>query len=261
MKNKEKIINMVKFSTLASITFLLGLIPQMGYLTFIPFVSITTVHIPVLIGAVVLPFYYVLGLGFAFGLSSFIASYIYGKSPVDLAFQNPIISIPTRILFAAAAFLVILIFKKSLKKLKHKTLINNIIILVMLVGFLFLVSSAIIKLTNWKTLYVYLVASGTLIILSIIYLLFIKKEEYKKFSYIPTAFIISTFIHSLIVLGTIALLKPDAFGENANIFGLILTSLSFNGVIEALFSALIGTPIVVALYQLEERTIVNDFNV
>lgn len=261
MKNKTKIINMVKFSTLASITLLLGLVPQMGYLTFTSVVSITTVHIPVLIGAVVLPFVYVLALGLTFGLTSLIASFIYGKTPVDFAFQNPLISIVPRIIFAGLAFLVVLALRKLFKKIKHKQLTGNITIVILLLLFSFLISRTIISITGWRDLYVYLVAGLLVVFLSIAYALFINKEQNKKYSYIPTAFIISTIIHSIVVLSAIALLKPDAFGESSDIFGIILTSISFNGVIEALFSAIIGTPIVIALHQLEERTISNDFDV
>lgn len=261
MKNKQRIINMVKFSTLAAITFVLGMIIQVGYLTFVPLVSITIVHIPVLIGAVVLPFYYVVGLGFVFGLTSFIASYIYGKEGLDLAFQNPIISIPTRMLFAVFAFLVIFLLRKAFKKIKHRTLISSVIILLVLVLFIFLVSSSIIKITGWNKTVVYLIAGVIGLFLSVIYWFFAQRETTKKFSYIPPAFIVSTFIHSLIVFGAIWLISPDAFGENVDIMGFILTALSFNGVIEALVAAIVGTPIVIALSQLEERKIVNDFDV
>lgn len=111
------VFNLVLFSIFAALILLLGLIPQIGFIRLGP-VAITIVHIPVLIGIMVLPFWHALGLGVTFGISSLIASYIYGTTPADLAFQNPLISVLPRIIFALFAFLI---FRASslLQKLKH----------------------------------------------------------------------------------------------------------------------------------------------
>ena len=53
---------MVMFATFASIILLMALVPNLGYLTFIPGISITIIHIPVLIGIMLLSFWYALGL-------------------------------------------------------------------------------------------------------------------------------------------------------------------------------------------------------
>ena len=86
----KKTFNLVLFSTFASIILLLSLIPNIGYITIIPGLSaVTIIHIPVLIGIIFLPFYYSLGLGLTFGISSFIAAFLYSKEPFGL-FQNPL---------------------------------------------------------------------------------------------------------------------------------------------------------------------------
>lgn len=101
---KKQTYNLVLTSVFASIIVLLSLIPQIGFITILPGVSITLVHIPVLIGIMFLPFNYSAMLGLFFGLGSWIASFLYAKTPFDFAFHNPLISVVPRILFAVAAF-------------------------------------------------------------------------------------------------------------------------------------------------------------
>lgn len=251
--NKIKILNMVKFSTLAAITLLLSLVPQIGFITVLPGVSITIVHIPVLIGIMSLSLSYSIGLGLVFGLGSLSAAFLYASNPFDVAMQNPLLSVVPRVLFAIAAFFIVHGLRLLLKKIKHDKLVASIIVTVMLGLFLFLVGRVIIIQTGWSSLYVYLIGSVILLLLVGLYLYIILSNRYKEHMHVPTSFIISTFVHSILVLTFVALLKPDIFGDSENLFGLILATLSFNGVIESLVAALIGTPIVVALSQLEER--------
>ena len=61
--------------------------------------------------------------------------------------------------------------------------------------------------------------------------------------------ILSTLVHSFLVLSMIAVVRPDAFGDG-NIFYTILTIIAFNSVIEALTAVVIGSPLVFALNNL-----------
>ena len=97
---------MVLFSTFSAIILILTLVPNIGYIR-VGVASITIVHIPVLIGIMFLGVGYSLSLGLVFGLSSLIAAFMYASSPADLAFQNPIISVLPRIVFALVAFYII----------------------------------------------------------------------------------------------------------------------------------------------------------
>lgn len=247
----KKTFDLVLFSTFASIILLLALIPNIGYITIIPGIaSVTIIHIPVLIGIMFLPLYYSLGLGFVFGLSSFIASFIYAKEPIDFAFQNPIISIIPRILFALFAYFIIKGLTK-LKDLKNGVIINYIIVFLTTSLFITFGSYNLINITGWSSTIIYII--GFLLIVGLLFLSFnyINKKG-ANISYVPTSIITSTFIHSILVLTFVALIKIDAY-EGANVLKVILIVLGTNGLVEAILALFIGTPIVVALHHLTEE--------
>lgn len=72
-QNKEKIRKMVLTAVFTAIIFVMANVPFLGYIG-IGNISATTLHIPVIIGAILLGPKYGAFLGFAFGLSSFISS-------------------------------------------------------------------------------------------------------------------------------------------------------------------------------------------
>ena len=251
MKHK-KVFDMVLFSTFSAIILILTLVPNIGYIR-VGVASITIVHIPVLIGIMFLGLGYSLSLGLVFGLSSLIAAFMYASSPADLAFQNPIISVLPRIVFALVAFYIIRLLFMIRKKSKYGNLINFIIVTVVSTAFILFASEGIVTVTNWYRSIVYPVGILLLVVLLTGYIFFIRKSKHKNLAYVPAAFIVSTLIHTVLVLGTLGLMKPAAFGDNADIFGIILSVLGTNGVIEAAAGVLIGTPIVVALKNLIEK--------
>jgi uncharacterized membrane protein len=97
-----------------ALIFVMGLVPQFGYITIFPGFSLTLVHIPVLIGA------YLYGpkkgalYGFFFGLTSFLAALL---QPVGFNgfFVYPWVSIPSRVLFGFLAGLIFLLERKNTK--------------------------------------------------------------------------------------------------------------------------------------------------
>lgn len=251
---KKNVFNMVLFSTFASIILLMGLIPELGFITFIPGISsITIVHIPVLIGVMLLPLGYSMMLGLMFGLSSWIASFMYAKTAFDYAFQNPLVSVVPRILFAVAAFFVVRGLIELSKRFKHGNIITFILITIISSIFMFFAGKGLIEVTGWKALWVYLATGLLLVALLGLYLFYLLKRKDKKLLYVPSSFILSTLLHTLLVLTMVAIFKPVAYGENADIMGIILMILGANGMIEPLAAILIGTPIVFALMNLIDR--------
>jgi len=102
MKRTQELILVSLFS---SIILMLSLIPNLGLIVVFGGVSLTIIHIPVLIGVMTFKrLSNVLILGVVFGLGSFLAALTRGSTPIDLAFVNPLISIVPRILFAVAAW-------------------------------------------------------------------------------------------------------------------------------------------------------------
>lgn len=260
--NKKKILNLTLFSTFSSFILILGLIPNLGYITFIPGIaSLQIIHVPVLIGIMFLPLGYSIGLGFMFGLSSFIASFLYAKDIFDYAFQNPLISILPRVLFAVAAFFIYKGLKILFKKLKNGKLYSFILVTIVSVLFAYFVSQGLHKTTGWELNYIYIIAGLLLIGILILYYYFLSNKQYNNLTFVPTVFITSSIVHSLLVLSMVALFKPSAY-DGADIFGVILAVLSTNALFEALIAVLIGSPIVVALYNLtNEEAINHDLNV
>lgn len=250
--NREKILNMTLFAVFASFSVVLGLVPNLGYIRIIPGLgSLTILHIPVLVGVMFLPLGYSLGLGLTFGLTSLLASYMYGYDAFDLAFQNPLISVIPRVLFALAAYYIFHGFKKIFGKLKNGKYYSFIVIGIVTILFLYFTSLGIHNVTGWDLNIIYIIAGLFLILLLILYYYFLTQEKYKNLAYVPAVFITASLVHSFIVLTLIALIKPIAYGSD-DVLGGVLSLLSSFSLFEALVAVLIGSPIVVALYNLKE---------
>src|SRR5699024_5150679 len=95
MNNKEKTRKLVVTAMLGAITIVLGLTP----LGFIPlgFINITTMHIPVIIGAILEGPIVGAIVGLLFGLFS-IVNAIIRPTPISFIFLNPLISVLPRIM-------------------------------------------------------------------------------------------------------------------------------------------------------------------
>ncbi len=245
---RSKIYEMVLFATFSAIILLITLVPNLGYLTFLPGISITIVHIPVLIGIMLLSFWYAVGLGAVFGISSLIASFMYAKNPFDFAFQNGLVSILPRVIFAGVAFLIVLGLK-SIQKKNNGTIINFIIVSLITLGFVIAGIYGLDANTEWPLSLV--ITLGVLFFVISIggYLYFLFKSKNKHLAYVPSSMIVSTLIHTFLVLTMVAIVNPAVYG-GGDIFYTILTIIGFNSVVEALAAVLIGSPIVFALNNL-----------
>ena len=167
-----------------------------------------------------------------FGLSSLIAAFMYAQQPFDYTFQNPLVSILPRVIFAAVAFFVVLGLKWIQKK-NYGTIIN--FILVSLVSLLFILVG-IVGLhsnTNWPLLLIIILGVVLLVLLIGGYAFFLFKSKNKHLAYVPSSMIISTLIHSFLVLTLVAIIKPAVYG-GGDIFYTILTIVGYNSVVEAL---------------------------
>ncbi|HAX72985.1 MAG TPA: ECF transporter S component [Firmicutes bacterium] len=125
-------------SMLLAIIILMAAVPQIGFIQIpILMLSITIMHIPVIIGSLLEGPKVGLLLGAAFGISSWAVAMIRPVLPTDYIFQNPLVSIVPRLLFGLAAYYL---FKGSLKFIKNQkvamsvgaissTLIHSILVL------------------------------------------------------------------------------------------------------------------------------------
>ncbi len=79
---------MVFLSVMAAILLLLGLVPNMGYIR-LAVLSVTIIHIPVIIGAVLLDCKAGAILGFLFGLTSMITATFINPNPIESPLFSP----------------------------------------------------------------------------------------------------------------------------------------------------------------------------
>lgn len=99
MRNK-KVYEIAVISIFVALVVAFAMIPQVGYIT-IGVIALTTVHIPVLIGGTFGGRKVAYALALTFGLSSLWYSFI-APAGINIAFQNPLVSVLPRILFGLA---------------------------------------------------------------------------------------------------------------------------------------------------------------
>lgn len=152
----ERILRMAQLGVLSAIIIMMTFVPYIGYISYGPGLSITLIHIPVMIGAIVLGPSAGAVLGGVWGISCIIKALTAPPSPLDAAiFWNPLVSLIPRILagwLAGLAFVgLIRLFRKFSKKEKNSKLAQGIS-----AG----ISAAVGSVTN------------TVLVLSMIYLLY-----------------------------------------------------------------------------------------
>lgn len=95
-----------------AITIVMALVPNLGMIH-LGVVSITIMHIPVIIAGLVLGMRGALINATAFGLSSMLISAIRPVGPLDVFFVNPLVSVLPRILFGLAVGLIFNVLSKT----------------------------------------------------------------------------------------------------------------------------------------------------
>lgn len=256
MRDKKRLYQAVLTALLSSIILILALVPNLGYILIPPGVAVTIVHIPVLIGIFLVDRKNSLVLGFVFGASSLLTALIRGVSPLDLAFINPLISILPRILFAYLATFIIDLFKR-INNIKNGNIYMFILVsLITGFGLYFGLNSFLNANASEGVINVFRYITPVIILLFIAFYAYFIFKKYSKNSYIPAVIIISTFIHTILVIGAIVLFKPTAFyesfGTNDSVIKIILMIAVANGLLEAIIGAVIASPIAVAVLLKKE---------
>ncbi len=112
-KRNQEIFKFVYASALIAIIVILT--ATVGYIPFFGGIKITILHIPVILGAMVLGKRYGLLLGFVFGAGAMIRSFIE-VVPENVPFTNPLLSVLPRMLFGYVAALLYDAFRKIFKR-------------------------------------------------------------------------------------------------------------------------------------------------
>lgn len=240
-------------SVFAAVILVMTFVPQIGYIT-IGTVALTLIHIPVLIGAFLLRKPYALILAFVFGIGSLIRAATTPTGPLDPAFVNPLVSVLPRLLFAVAAVYLIDLFKLFEKRVKNSHIyIFAIVTLITSFG-IYYAGQAIIAFSGWNAAVVTLLFLIINVLFVSGYYAFIQKGDTRIL--VPSTFIIATFIHTVLVLSAVVIFENDLIRSlvpSGNLMSLIFTIAISNGLVEAILAAFVGTPIVFAIQQLEEK--------
>lgn len=117
----ERILRMAQLGVLSAIIIMMTFVPYIGYISYGPGLSITLIHIPVMIGAIVLGPSAGAMLGGVWGISCIIKALTAPPSPLDAAiFWNPLVSLIPRILAGWLAGLAFVGLIRLCRKLSQK---------------------------------------------------------------------------------------------------------------------------------------------
>lgn len=109
-----KVKSLAMDAMIIAIIVIMGLIPQVGYITILPGLSLTLVHLPVLLGCYIGGPKKGLLYGLVFGLTSWYQA-MFNMSGLNIFFIYPWISVLPRVLFGFIAGLVFSFLRKLLK--------------------------------------------------------------------------------------------------------------------------------------------------
>ena len=112
--NKKYLIKLTTAAVLAALVTVMNFTPFVGYIPFAG-LSITTLHIPVILGAVLLGPVYGAVLGAVWGIDCLIYALLQG-TPDAIIFTNPLISVVPRILVGLVAGLLAVLLARKIKK-------------------------------------------------------------------------------------------------------------------------------------------------
>ncbi|WP_423363217.1 ECF transporter S component [Mycoplasma sp. P36-A1] len=170
MKTKDLTVGAFIIAIIAMMTF----IPQLGFITIFGVASVTLIHIPVLISAITFDkITNSIIAGSAFGLCSLLNAFLRPTTITAPLFQNPLISVLPRIIFALFAYYL---FRFLIKHTNKKTaaiataIIAPLFHTVMVVGLMFVFGKSIFN-TSFIALLSSIVLSNGIIELALAVLL------------------------------------------------------------------------------------------
>lgn len=244
MKRSE-IFELVLTSIFVALIFLLGFVPQLGFISIMPGNPITTLHIPVLIAAVLFRTKYAFIPGIAFGVVSLIQAIL---QPVGLntAFINPMVSVLPRFLFAVAVHFIF----KATKLLGNYQYGHQIAVAaVALITVITIYFGSFMIFDGLDQVWIHTIALSIILLFGLLYTYLFIKHDFKSLV-VPSVFILGTLIHTILVLSFAAIFSYDlieSFFPDKNIVETIFFIAGFNGLMEAVVAALVGTPVFLAL--------------
>lgn len=108
----ERVREIAVTGILSGLIIIMTLVPFLGYITLFGIAAITLIHIPVLIGGIFGGRRTAFILATVFGLGSMFVALTRPAGPIDLVFQNPLVSVVPRMLFGLAIYYIYEFFKR-----------------------------------------------------------------------------------------------------------------------------------------------------
>ena len=109
-----KIRKLVVTAALGALAVFLGM-TRLGFFPWFTGASITVLHIPAIIGAILEGPFVGAGIGAIFGIFSLVQANVAPLTPIDIAFRDPLVSVVPRILFPIAAWALYRLLGKTRK--------------------------------------------------------------------------------------------------------------------------------------------------
>lgn len=232
---------------LGAISAVLGMTP-LGFIPVGP-TSATTMHIPVIIGAIMEGPVVGALIGLIFGLFSMFRA-ITNPTPVSFVFLNPLVSVVPRVLIGIFSYYSYTLFKKLGEKASIVTLISIwALSLVYLVNNL--IKSISLSLEVWNT-----ILNGILIGLMIFVAYYSLKKMRGKAVEVMTSAAIGTLTNTVGVLSSIYLIYGEKYmtklGMDPNTCGKFILGIGItNGIPEIIVAMIIVTSVIASLKKNE----------
>lgn len=242
--NKKSISSrkLVTAAMLGAITIVLSLTP----LGLIPlgFINATTMHIPVIIGAIAEGPVVGALVGLIFGVSSLLNALLRNPSPVSFVFYNPLISVLPRVLIGVTSYYAY----KACQNIGDKKLKNlsKVLWIAISIGLIYLLYK---NITEGKSL---LNIIFVIILLALVIGLFTYSRKSKKDFPIAIGAFVGSMTNTILVLGGIYLIYAESYvktlglpmdSARSAILGVTITS----GIPEAILSVILSTAVIKAL--------------
>lgn len=242
---KLKVRQLVITGMLSSIAIFLGL-TGLGFVK-IPPVQATIMHIPVIIGAIIEGPIVGAFIGLCFGLFSMYQAFT-APTPTSFIFWNPIVALLPRILIGVISYYSYTFMKKAVNK---NAKVSGIAVIALFSLMIYLVSRIFLGTTPSAITGVI----SLLVLLGLFFRFNVSKKN--QVLTIGTASILGTLANTIGVLGLVYLIYIDKFAKVIKISpdraGKFIVGIGVtNGIPEALISAVITIPVVIAVLKIRK---------
>jgi uncharacterized membrane protein len=230
---------------LGAISIILG-VTKLGFIPFFLGTSITIMHVPVIVGAVLEGPWVGTAIGLIFGIFSLIWAYIGPNGPGDIYFQNVFISVLPRLFIGVMAYLAYRVVKKQTGG-KSSWLLWLILGLAFIAPILAYGTSLLGDDT--KTKFMVLITSDVLSILAIVGI-YLFLQRLGEIAALVASAVVGTLTNTILVLGMMGLMGELGFVPSIPWKALLALGIT-NGIPEIIAAVIITVAVVAAWKQIE----------